>query len=43
MQLTDKEPSAHVRDVAATYHGHIKIMQNILAVHGLSRCDTGCS
>ena len=43
MQPTDKESSAHVADIAASYQGHTKITQNILAGHGLSGCDTVCS
>ena len=43
MQPTDKESSAHVIDIAATYLSHIKIMPNILAAHGLSGCGTVCS
>ena len=40
MQPTDKESSAQVIDIAATYESHIKIIPNFLAVHGLSGCDT---
>ena len=44
IQPTDKDSSAHVIDLAATYQGHIKIMPNfVVAAHVLSGCDTVCS
>ena len=36
MQPTDKESSAHVIDIAATYQSHIKVMPNNLAAHDVS-------
>ena len=43
MQPTDKESSARVIDIAATYQDHTKIMPNTLAAHGLSGCHRVCS
>ena len=43
MQSTDKESLTHVTNIAATYQGHIKIMPNIFAAHGLPGCNKVCS
>ena len=40
MQPTNKESSAHIIDIDATYQSHSKIMPNILVAHGISGCDT---
>ena len=43
MQPTDKDSSARVTDISATYQSHTSIIPNLLAAHGLSGCDTVCA